>query len=402
LGQLILLRGASQLLTLRGPLEARRGAALGELGIIADGSMLIRDGQIITVGPTRRIENLKESKTALEVPVYGKVVMPGFVDASLQLSLRRAHSLQTLKRAADFSEDCLNLLRSCLHHGTIAADVQAYAGARTYHSDIAVLRKLVKIGNNPIRMTRTWKIARSGEIPHDPENPEDQRITFDTLLRRKFIDGVLLEPTRPGDYDPELLAAAQVEGLPIKMSWAGGPGSTFEALLQEIDPHAVAFLGIPTAEEIAAVAQRRAIAVLPAGKTVFEGPKRSCGRDLADAGAALALSSGYDSAVVASSSMQMTVALAVARLGLSPAEAIVASTVNAAYAAGWGGVTGTLEPGKQADILVLNNSDYRELPLQFGINHASMVFRAGSVVFNRTRWKLPVEQPTHRMRTQLR
>jgi len=139
------------------------------------------------------------------------------------------------------------------------------------------------------------------------------------------------------------------------------------------------------------------LAVLAAGKRLFEGPVGTAGRDLVDAGAAIALSSGYQSVAVGNFSMQMSIALAVARLGLTPEEAWSAATINAAYAAGYGDITGSLEVGKQADLLILNVTDYREIPRQFGINHVAMVFRDGALVLNRTRWRAPAEQPARRM-----
>jgi len=75
-----LIRGARQLLTLRGPKEPRRGTALAELGIIHDGSLLIRDGVVEEVGTTRRVENLACARHAMEINAAGRVVMPGFVD----------------------------------------------------------------------------------------------------------------------------------------------------------------------------------------------------------------------------------------------------------------------------------------------------------------------------------
>src|SRR5882672_2673591 len=77
----ILIRGARQLLTLRGPKESRRGSALEELSIIHDGSLLVRDGILVEVGPTRRVENLALARKATEVSAVGRVVMPGFVDS---------------------------------------------------------------------------------------------------------------------------------------------------------------------------------------------------------------------------------------------------------------------------------------------------------------------------------
>ncbi|MEJ7608249.1 MAG: hypothetical protein WKF37_18770 [Bryobacteraceae bacterium] len=76
----IFIRGARQLLTLQGPSGPRRGEGLRQLGIIEDGSVLIVNGAITNVGPTRRIENLAEAKLAVEVSAAGRVVMPGFID----------------------------------------------------------------------------------------------------------------------------------------------------------------------------------------------------------------------------------------------------------------------------------------------------------------------------------
>jgi imidazolonepropionase len=86
--------------------------------------------------------------------------------------------------------------------------------------------------------------------------------------------------------------------------------------------------------------------------------------------------------------MQAVLTLAVLWQGLSAEQAIAASTVNAAHAVGRGHLTGTLEAGKRADLLVLNVPDYREIPRRFGINHVVMAIREGNVVFNRTRWKV--------------
>src|SRR5260370_30655763 len=77
----ILIRGAKQLLTLHGHPVPRRGAALRELGIIADGAVLIRDGLIQDVGPSRRVEALTAARDAEEISAAGRVVLPGFVDS---------------------------------------------------------------------------------------------------------------------------------------------------------------------------------------------------------------------------------------------------------------------------------------------------------------------------------
>ena len=81
----ILVRGARQLLTLRGPSGPRRGGALRDLGIIPDGALLIHNGTILDVGPGHRIENLSAARDAREINAAGRVVMPGFVDSHTHL-----------------------------------------------------------------------------------------------------------------------------------------------------------------------------------------------------------------------------------------------------------------------------------------------------------------------------
>src|SRR5438128_1757856 len=81
----ILIRGARQLLTLRGPARPRRGAEMRELGMIPDGAVLIRDGLVEQPGVTRRIENLDAARGAIEIDAGGRVVMPGFVDSHTHL-----------------------------------------------------------------------------------------------------------------------------------------------------------------------------------------------------------------------------------------------------------------------------------------------------------------------------
>ena len=81
----ILIRGARQLLTLRGPASPRRGVALRELGIIQDGAVLIRDGRILAVGQGRRVENLADARDAVEIDATRHLVLPGFVDSHTHL-----------------------------------------------------------------------------------------------------------------------------------------------------------------------------------------------------------------------------------------------------------------------------------------------------------------------------
>ncbi|MEO7653425.1 MAG: amidohydrolase family protein, partial [Bryobacteraceae bacterium] len=115
--EMILLRGARQLLTLRGPAGPRRGPALKDLAIIRDGALLIRDGVIVDVGPTRRVENLAAARKAREWDVTGRVVMPGFCDSHAHLC--GALNVRTIPSKRMESQSRATAA-ACLRHGTTA------------------------------------------------------------------------------------------------------------------------------------------------------------------------------------------------------------------------------------------------------------------------------------------
>ena len=374
------------MLTLRGPRGARGGAALSELGIIEDGAVLIRDGVIAEVGSTRRIENLKEARTAIEIPADGRIIVPGFVDASLNLKLGCSgdNSQFRKRKSFEFYDNSLGLLRSCLQHGTLTADIKAWGGEFHRSLDVPVLRKLSEIGDNPISTVRTWHVGNTAE-------PECDALLSSLAImnRKKLIRAAEFNGESRHTTDLQLHSALVNSGIVIKLCWRGGLAEDLSHRLQQFRPTAV-YCPAPiflTARETGVLAASPAIAVLGAGKEVFEGPTSSIGRELIDSGAAIALSSGYDSGSAASFSMQMSIALAVVRLGLTIEEAFSAATINSAYAAGRGDVTGSIEVGKRADVLLLNASDYRDIASQFGVNHVDMAIRDGNVVLNRTRWK---------------
>ena len=85
MSDIVLVRGARQLLTLHGPAEPRHGPALSDLGIIRDGALLVEDARIVEVGLSRRVENLLRARKAREIDATGRVVMPGFVDCHTHL-----------------------------------------------------------------------------------------------------------------------------------------------------------------------------------------------------------------------------------------------------------------------------------------------------------------------------
>jgi imidazolonepropionase len=103
-------------------------------------------------------------------------------------------------------------------------------------------------------------------------------------------------------------------------------------------------------------------------------------RALVDAGVALALATDINPGSAPCPSMPLVMAMACRYQRLLPAEALNASTINAAYAVGLGERLGSLEVGKQADVLVVNAPDYRHLAYQFGGNLVERVVKRGQLV----------------------
>src|ERR1700737_2197429 len=140
----ILVRGARQVLTLRGPAGPRRGAALSDLGIIADGAVLIRGGKILQASRSRRVENLAIARRAREINAAGRIVMPGFIDSRVQLLAG-----QRLSPARRLETSARSLLAGMARHGTTTV-VTVTNAALDRASELKMLRVLAGLDGSPL------------------------------------------------------------------------------------------------------------------------------------------------------------------------------------------------------------------------------------------------------------
>ncbi|HKV37978.1 MAG TPA: amidohydrolase family protein, partial [Blastocatellia bacterium] len=100
-------------------------------------------------------------------------------------------------------------------------------------------------------------------------------------------------------------------------------------------------------------------------------------RRMIEAGVPVVLATDFNPGSSPTPSMQMVHAIACSQMGMTPAECVTASTINAAYSLGSGGRLGSIEPGKQADITIFNCPDFRQIPYFFGVNHLRAVIKRG-------------------------
>jgi imidazolonepropionase len=136
-----------------------------------------------------------------------------------------------------------------------------------------------------------------------------------------------------------------------------------------------------TAADLFVLSRSNTVATLLPCASFYGDGRYAPARALIDLGVPVAIASNFNAHQTPLFSMQAAVALACQRMGLTPAEAVCAATINGAHAAGCAGRVGSLEYGKLADLLFLNISDYRDLADSLGANLVYMVMKRGEIVY---------------------
>jgi imidazolonepropionase len=136
--------------------------------------------------------------------------------------------------------------------------------------------------------------------------------------------------------------------------------------------------------DIAQLASHDTVATLVPGANYFLGLKEyPPARKLIDVGVPVALATDYNPGTSPNLSMPMAMSLACTHMKMSPEETIAASTINGAWALRVADRKGSLEAGKDADLVAFAVEDYREIPYWFGVNRCSMTVMSGTVVHPR-------------------
>jgi imidazolonepropionase len=400
------------LLTLRGSRTPRCGAGLNELGVIADGAVLIADGILREVGPSRRLENLGAARDAVEINAAGRVVMPGFVDCHTHLAFpppdapeehretaERALTSDTGKRTA---ARWLAYLGAMARHGTTTVEVKTGAGPNE-DAEKKMLRVLSILQDEPLNLVPTFLFRLPPRESMSQAAIEEYakalfRDLFPRIRKRNLAQFADLawdaEPSHHPWFD-RYLAAARAAGFGCKVHADGMYASAAIAMAVRNLAVSIDHLEHATPSEAAMLGGSPTMATLLPCASFHSGLGNAPARALVDSGVPIALGSNFNARHNPTLNMQTVVSLACLRLGLTPSEAISAATINGAHALGCATKTGSLEPGKEADIAMLNVSDYRDLANHFGANlvHATMkrgevIYREGNIVAPRSRNKL--------------
>jgi imidazolonepropionase len=406
---------ASQLVTLAGPSRARAGVELNELGIVNDGALLIDGPRIAAVGNSREIEKLAGDCEVIDAA--RKVVLPGFVDAHTHLVFagnrlddfearargetyeqiaKRGGGIRTTVKATRSAgeEELFSMAKKhaswFLRNGTTSVEAKSGYGL-TVADELKLLRVIRRIGQQtPLQTAPTFLGAHA-----IPEEFSGNRACYVDLVIEEMLPLVAQHKLaefcdvfcETGYFDVEdsrsILTAAKRHGLKLRMhvdQLTRGGGALLAA---QLGAKTADHLEQTTASDIKALAAARVQPVLLPGSVYALGSRKfPDARAMIVAGLSVVLATDFNPGSSPTTSMPMMLSLAVTQMKMSPAEAVVAATINAAASLDREKEIGSLEKGKLANFVIYDCADYRELAYWFGSSLARDVFVQGERVPN--------------------
>jgi imidazolonepropionase len=421
----LLIRNIGQLLTFAGPNGPRRGAQLREINLVAGGAVAIRDRRILAAGADRDVTVSYRARRVFDAG--GRVVMPGFVDphthlpwsgeraVEFEMRVGGATYMQIMAAGGGIARTMNDTRRATLQslvaetssrldrmmvHGTTTAEAKT-----GYGLDVAgELKQLDAIAelqsSHPMDLVPTFLGAHAV-----PPEYRDRPDAYVELLIQEMLPAIearwgqqrsRFDPGWPifcdvfceaGAFDliqsRRILEAARVRGFGLKLHVDEFAPLGGTPLAVELGAVSADHIVSTPSQHLALLASSKTIGVaLPGTPFGLAQREYTPARALIDQGGALALATDLNPGTCWCESMQFIVALACRYMNLLPAEALTAGTINAAYAIGLGERVGSLEPGKLADLLVLETDDYRAIGYRFGTNLVRTVIKRGEVVID--------------------
>ena len=410
----LLIHNAAQLLTLASPGSPKRGAAMGELGIIEGGAVAIRDGLIVATGPSEQLA--QEILAEHTIDASGSVVMPGFVDPHTHLVWAGARAdefemrvggatymeimaagggiMSTVRATRAASIDDLVAqtrprLDRALAHGTTTVEIKTGYGLNVEDElkQLATIQRLR--GEFPGTLVPTFLGAHA--VPAEFKGRADEYV--DLVVHEMlpavaalddpplFCDVFCEDGAFTLDQSRRVLEAARALGFGLKIHVDEFKPLGGTRLAVELGATSADHLVCTPPDEIEILAHSDTIAVaLPGTPFGLGHHDYTPARALIDAGGAVALATDCNPGTCWCENMQFMIALACRAMSMTPAEAISAATVNAAHALGLGDRVGSLEPGKRADLILLDAPSYPHLAYRFGTNLVRTAIAGGRIL----------------------
>ena len=413
----MLIHSSSQLLTLAG--GPQRGTSLGKLGVIENGAVLVRDEKILAVGTTTELKASYPDEPTLDAS--GCVLMPGFVDPHThviwggdranEFEMKMAGTpyldilaagggiISTVKQTRTASLEILmaqtrsRLLRM-FAHGTTTAEAKTGYGLQTA-TELRLLKALLALDDeSPLDLAITFLGAHAiaPEFKDDPQGYTD--LVCETMLPMlkewwgthaprlplPFVDVFCETKAFDLEQSRQILTKAASLGFPLKIHADEFDNLGGASLAVELGAASADHLVRTSDGDIASLGKSDTVAVsLPCTPFGLAEKDYTPAHKLIEADAILALATDCNPGTSWNESMQFVIALACRAMKLTPAQAIAAATINAAHAIRRSDTIGSIEVGKQADLLILSVSDYRHLGYRYGTNLVRQVIKRGKV-----------------------
>ena len=400
-----------QLVTLAGPARPRVYKELSELEVIENAAMLVEDGRIVAVGSDDGIRGQLPAGTAI-VDAEGRCVTPGFVDAHTHLVFagNRANEfeqriagatyqdiaaagggiLRTVELTRAAGED--ELLTAARRHrdwmlrcGTTTIEAKSGYGLDR-DSELKMLRVIARLNEEgPIAIIPTLLAAHT--VPPEFADHRDDYVRFvaGELIPEvaaaglaRYCDAFCDDHAFTVNEARIVLAAAKASGLGLRLHAEQFRPGTGAELAAELGAATADHLESVTDDALfALLAAKVQPVLLPGSVFALSRTNYPPARDMVSLGLAIVLATDFNPGSSPIASMPFLLSLACAQMRLSPAEALTAATVNAAWSLGLGDRAGSLEPGKQADFLIHEFTDYREIAYFIAAPARPSVFVAG-------------------------
>jgi imidazolonepropionase len=413
----MLIHSSSQLLTISG--GPQRGDDLGRLGIIPQGAVLVEGEKIAAVGSSSELRAAYPHEPHIDAG--GKVVMPGFVDP-------HTHAIWAGDRAAEFEQrlqgkpyleilaeggGILSTVRATrtgslaklmaetrlrlagmFKNGTTTAEVKSGYGLRTA-TELRMLQALLALDKEgPLEIVPTFMGAHA-IAPEFRDRPDEYTtLICETMLpvlkdwwpvQAPYLDMPFVDVfCETGAFSlaqsRDILVRAKELGFPLKIHADEFDNLGGARLAVELGAVSADHLVKTPLEDIRALATSDTVAVaLPCTPFGLAQTHYTPANEILNEGGLLAIATDLNPGTAWCESMQFAIALACRYLRLAPAQAIAAATINAAASIRRSDQVGSLEVGKQADLLILSVSDYRHLGYRFGSNLVETVIKKGRV-----------------------
>jgi imidazolonepropionase len=410
-----IIRNIGQLVTLDGPPVPRRGEAMQALGIIEDAAVAMCGGRITAAGSEQDIVTAFEAPASEILDAEGGVVLPGFVDPHThvlfagsrwrEFELRcQGRSYQEIAAAgggirssvrafraasdAELKTQTRRRLDRMLALGTTTAEVKTGYGLDT-EQELRALRLIDELDTeHPIDLVPTFLGAH--EFPDEYRDNRDDyvRLITDEMLPRvaaqtkaRFCDVFCEEGVFTAEQSRAILQTARRLGLGLKLhadEFAPVGGSELAAELGAISAD-----HLLEATEHGLMALRRGgvtAVLLPITSLSLGKGRYAAARTMVQMDIPVALATDCNPGSSMTESMPLVMSIACLELGLSPAEALTAATVNAAHALGLADDRGRVAPGLRADLQLLEAPSYVSLMYHLGASHVRQIYKNGCPV----------------------